>query len=478
MPLLSKFKRRIPDYLVFLFSLGFLGISYYAYHHFHYVSAPGGDLYNHAEMVKQLQTEGLSIFFDGYPKLFHLFVLFGMKLTGRDALWVMLGYVPIVVVGSGLIISTLLKRLSDGWVGLLGFVLAVLVAQQPLQTLYDGGFPNFINTMLWLPLVMLGLSYVERPERRRKGIVLTVLGALLMVLTHHFSALYLGILLLAGLFFLPGRWRKYAGFILVVGILVLVSPIGSGAQGLLSQVVQFGHGFPWVHLIGHLDNPNALLQLRSYPDYFTPIIWWGGLATMVGVVVAWVRKIKIPLPITMLTVLGAVLLVCSQVEAFGFPIRLARDAGMPLLVLTAYGVGVCVKAARKTVFTTWLAPIIILGVCIAMVTPIHNRIHRLKTFEPTMQYTPAQATMVRKTNGQPAIYIDSLLVTAVNPSVVARYSVEGPNSSVVSVPGISYILIDQNNQYFPEYEQIFAAADFHFIGEAGDPARTVRLYGK
>lgn len=451
-------------------------VSYLVFHHFHYVAAPGGDLFNHAEMMYALKNEGLKAFFDGYPKFFHLLLLGGVTLSGRDPLWVMLAYLPLVVAAAGLMAFFLLNRLKGPWIGLLALILAVFVARQPLQTLYDGGFPDFLSVAVWLPMVFLGVAVWEKGVDRRKGIVLMVLGALLVILTHHFSATYLGVLVLAGLFFVPPKIRWYLVWLLVIGLVLFVSPIGSGVRGLVSSILQVGGGFPWLHIVGHIDNPDAIIPLLGYPDYFSPLVLFGGLATALWVIWLFARGRRIPLTVTLLAVLAIVLLVCSQVDAFRFPLRLARDAGMPLLMLATYGIAELYVAARgKRLFRVML----ILAVIATAFPDFQARVTRLFHFEPTMQFTPAQATMARRTNGQPAVYIDNQLVTVAYPNIgVVFPQTFLPKDREASVTNHGLVLVDIDNPHFLDYQSYFTEAGFYLVGEASDPIHRSRLYAR
>ncbi len=469
--------RRLPFTIAAVLVTAFIVTSYLVFRQFGYVTAPGGDLYNHAQMVFDLQRQGASIFFSGYPKLFHTVVLAGVDLLHHDPLKIMLLYLPIVIALAGLSAFLLLNRLRGPWAGLLGLVLVMFVAIQPLQTLYDGGFPNFISVSVWLPIVLLGIADLDAGGRyNARGISLTFLGAVLIVLTHHFSALYLVILLVASAFFSTKTVRWYLLSAFVIGLVILLSPVASGARNLLSSVIQFGGMFPWVHIVGQIDNPNAIINITSYGDYFGPFIYFAGLLTMGGVILAWIRKIRIPLPISLLTVLGIVLLICSQIEAFRFPLRLARDAGVPLTLLTAYGVSIVLYAVKPNrVLTNGFAIVLVLAMLPALIT----RFDRLFTFEPDMQYTPAQAAMAARAQGAPAIFVNQLLVSIAFPNVKPIFPDQ--QSDTLLAPLITserLVLLNVNDPNFRKYEKVLAVAQYSFIAEDSDPLNRVRFYAR
>jgi hypothetical protein len=464
----------ITNVLAGIISSAFLVSFFIAIRYFHYVSAPGGDLLNHVSIAYDLRDHGIRVFLSGYPKLFHLLLLLGIYVSGHNPLWVMLYMLPFVVTLSGLAAYVLMKKVSNGWVGLFALILTLFVSQQPLQTLYDGGFPNFISTTVWLPLVLLGVAYLENQKTHKKGMVLTAIGSILMLFTHHFSVLYLGALLIVGIGVLPIRIRRIAITFMISCFIFFLLPIDSGVHSLLTTIVQFGNGFPWIHLIGKLSDPNALLPLRAYPDYFTPFIWYGGILTLCGVFVGWYRKSSIPLVIRMLSLLAALLLIFSQVPEVGFPVRLARDAGLPLLLLTAYGLGAVVNY-WKDIF--WVRPILLLVVVFLLIVPISVKVQRFTHFEPTMQYTPAQQEMALRVKGQNAVYLDNALTQIAFPnvhSIIAEQLTESVLKRLIHEA--SYVLVDASNPHLPYYESLLASENYHYIAEGNDPVKRVLLY--
>ena len=468
---------RLPLILLSLLLGSFLIFWYVEAHRLGYVSAPGGDLYNHAQNVFLLQDEGLRAFTHGYPKLFHLMVLIGMKLTGRNPLVVMLGLFPLVQVAAAGMAFLLMRRLGSVWTGLVAAVLVLWVSGQPLQTLYDGGFPNYISASIWLPMTLLGITELAR--RRTLGIILSVCGVLAVLLTHHFSVFYVLIFALSVIWIQRRYLSRNVWYGVAGAVLLLLSPLAANARDLLASVVQVGSGFPWVHLVGHLDNPNAILPLRAYPEYFNPMIFWVGLITMALVLT--LGK-KAPLALKILAIWAVALLLASRVEAVGFPVRLARDAGVPLAMLAAYGLGwlghKLAEMSAGSISLRAIAVLLTVPVVVIVSLATLDRITRLTTFDPIMQYTPAQAALVEQIQpGEAAGAVNQLLPSVVNRQIKPLFfdGTEADNLAQLQ-PLHAVLVVDSQDATYDSALQLLQKSKFRQVAVASDVMRTVYLW--
>lgn len=431
--------RRLSFILAIGLPVAFLITSIITYRYFGYVSAPGGDLYNHANHVLELQNEGFRVFLSGYPKLFHLIVLVGMKISGATILQTMLYLVPIVIIAAGLASFWLLKELKGIGAGILAMFLVMLVATQPLQTLYDGGFPSYIAVAVWTPLFLFCLAkLLEASTGSGRGVWFlgSIVMTILIILTHHFTAFYLGIFVVG---LVLSRWKQVGRYgLILVGLLValMMSPLSTGARSLWTSVLQVNGDFPWVHLIGSLNNPNAILPIASYPAYFPSVILWGGLLVVLYVFGRIVRRQPVELVVILLALWCVCLLVGSRIEALGFPIRLARDAGVPLALLSAYGLASLWQylIARRAYYLA----VSMLVVCILVLsTPVVNRLQRLFTFEKAMEYTPALDQAVKELKPGNNVVMAQILPTLIDPNLVSYFPPYDPlEKSFVSTAAI------------------------------------------
>lgn len=464
-----------PAYYAALVLGGFLIFSYFWHARLGYVSAPGGDLYNHYHHLVQLREEGIGSFFSGYPRLFHALVLLGMQLTGSDALRVMLALLPLTVAAAGLSAYLFLRCLVGQWPGFLALWLAIFVAKQPLQTLYDGGFPNYLNVAVFFPLVLWGMA--ELPAAKRRGALLIGAGTLLMLLTHHFSVTYLIILAVCAVG--TTEWRKTPGLVLgslLACVVIILSPLGKGFRDQVGGVIRFGGEFPGIHLVGGLDNPNALIPYTAFPDYFGGVIFWGGVITAVLVLVQWWRKRPVPSVLVCLSGLTLLLLLTSQVKALQFPLRLARDAGVPLYLLTAYGLSVLVQQVKNRRSRYGL----IAAFCLLLLPSTLARLQRLARFEPTMQYTPAQEKLAQVIGASPALAVNQLLPSVPHPNIqpVLLEGETTAGSLKGALEGKDYVLLEEGGPEFASIQAVLLENGFQLLQTERDPLKTVWLYGR
>jgi hypothetical protein len=467
-------------------SLLFLILAYSSVHRFGYISAPGGDLYNHFTHIRELVEQGLPAFFSGYPKLFHLIVMIGIGLTGMDALRVMLYLYPLLIIGAGWSAYALLRSLKGEWAGVMALFGTLFVANQPLQTLYDGGFPNYMSVAIWLPLVLLGVTYLDKTRlaEQAKGAALISGAGLLILITHHFSAFYLLVLAAGAALLNRKRYGRYFVWLVVAILLILATPFGSGARNILAGVLIFDGSFPFLHIVGKLDNPNALIPFWGFPDYFTPVIFWFGLSVVGLIIYAWRLGKRLPQAVSLLAILSLTLMLASQVALFGFPLRLARDAGVPLLLLACYGIATLVDWFHRRGYR---AAGIALGIILALGLwrPVTQHVGRFMVFEPTMQYTPAQEDLLQQVPADdPIVAIDQLLPAVVHRNV-RPLMVEGDAARLLQsdLQRARFALVTAKRgplagEVFARYEAALEKAGYVLYLEKEDPLHVSRMYAR
>ncbi|MCC2631329.1 MAG: hypothetical protein K0S20_28 [Patescibacteria group bacterium] len=400
--------------LMAVFSIAFLVLYSHSYAYFGYPSAPGGDLYNHFLHIRELQNGGIAHFYEGYPKFFHLLVLAGMSLTGLDPLKVMLYMVPLVLLGSALASSWLAYRLGGKVAAFTAFMLMLFVSGQPLQTLYDGGFPNTIAAHIIAPF-FLGFVALYLQAKYRKWLLAAFFTGFLLVSTHAFTAVYIGLTIVSLIFLYKKIFWKYGLPFMILCLLFLLTPVAQPLRSILASVIRLKSDFPWVAVVGKLDNPNAIWRLVDYPEginYF--IVYAGIIGTALLAYQAYQKKEKAPLSY-MVFVWIILLFVGSRLEVLGFPVRLARDLATPLTI-----------AASIVVATVWERPRFRIPLRIALIALIilmtnHHflyRLQRIRHYEPTMQYTNADQEAVDMIGDRPAAAIAQFLPYVAKANVV------------------------------------------------------------
>ncbi|MBU6389256.1 hypothetical protein KGQ71_01950 [Patescibacteria group bacterium] len=456
-------------------SLFFLVVSYTVDLAFRYPSAPGGDLYNHYLFIVDLQKYGLSHFFTSYPRLFHLIVLLGMKVTDLPALKVMLYLVPIVLLGVALAAAWVAYLLAGEWAALLAFLILLFVSGQPLQTLYDGGFPNVIAAGIWLPL-WVGSTSLYLSHRNWKWLGASLLFALLTLATHHFSLAYLLVLFL--LLVLRYGWRQWYYWLalILIGGALIWTPLGQPFKAILNGVASFGGAFPWIHLVGKLANSDAIWRYADYAVGIGSLQVYLGLAGLI-VLAIWMssRKKDSVLPYLVFCWI-VLLLIGSRIEALGFPVRVARDAGVPLAISAAVFIMVLWRMCKSLA-----ARVGIVALCIALTLPqTIGRFYRLLHYEPTMQYTTADQEAVDRTGDAPTVVLNQLLpttirssITTVNPMI---HTAVGQENLRTDLADAEYVFFDIPNGDPDDYSRWLESNGFQLLVIYGDPLKTVHLF--
>lgn len=397
--------------------VAFLALYYYSYFYFNYPSAPGGDLYNHFLYIQALQDRGVGILFEGYPKLFHLAVLIVMKVTGLDALRVMLYMIPVILLSIALSCSWVAFILKGRNAALITFLLSLFVATQPTQTLYDGGFPNTIAAGIFAPL-LIGSSILFIRNFHKKWLYMFFAVSLALVSTHAFTSLYAGVVICSLIFYYQRFWRKYALAVLVLLGLFFLTPFAQPILGIVSTVIKGQSNFPWFHIVGRLDNPNAIWRLIDYPEGIGYSIVYGGIIGFFYLIY-WVKNKKYNAAGAYLLVIWVLLLFLgSRIEALGFPVRLARDLAIPLTISTGI---VCAAIYEVSQMRIYAKATVILFLCAFSYHHFQYRLYRIRHYEPAMQYSNSNEQALQGSNGNSVAAIGQYLPYVVSQSAIPTF---------------------------------------------------------
>ena len=467
MPLLSRHTR---EYLpvILMVSLGalFLGLRYGSFAFHHYVSAPGGDLVNHVVMMRDLEAHGLAVMFSSYPRLFHLILLITIKLTGLRPLTALLYLLPLMMLAVSLATGWLASVIAGRWAGLAAFFTLLFISSQPWQTLYDGGFPNILAAGVWVPLWIVCTSYYFGQRNWKYGIG-SILTSLAIVLTHHISTGYLVVLYIALLIRLMLSARPLwvlAGAALLA--LYLATPLSNALWILLHQVVRFQAHYPWVIAVGKLDNPNAIWLWSDYPNALGWFVLAGGLVGFITLLrLAWSRSTA-GIASYLLLVWAVVLLIGSREQVLGFPLRLARDAGIPL----AASVGILFAQVGRWVRYQPLqvavgALFLLLG--FSQLSAQFERV--IGPYEPTIQYTLADREAVD------SVTRDNLQVASIS-NLLATVDGNGVKQ-VRLIPGETESIQQANLKQLAPYQAVIMEQPLSGGEEAARTAHLLRRGG-
>lgn len=243
----------------------------------------GSDSGEYYYISSQLASDGyISTDYDGwgfgYPYFPGMFYIISAVhfLTGMDILWAMILIIPILASFSVLIVFFIAKSLfkSDGAGLLAGAVMAV---SMPHVFATSHPMPGSLGDMLILSTILFFLFSFKS----RKFILLSVLSALALTLTHHLSSYFLFIALFGGLFISEmlktknGKetWTHWGFLIFLLTVLILYWTIA--AQPFADRVISSAFDLPyWLVLsigYGVLFLALIIIKLRRrFQWHYTP----------------------------------------------------------------------------------------------------------------------------------------------------------------------------------------------------------------
>jgi hypothetical protein len=465
----------VPIYLSIVATLFFLWLYYSAYHHFDYVSAPGGDIYNHYQYILSLKQNGLKVFFSGYPKLFHLFVLILMNISGQPALTIMLYLIPPILVASAWSVGKIATVLADSnWAGFWALMMVLYVSTQPTQTLYDGGFPNIIAAHIFVPLLMLTiLNYLHQGGRKRMAWIIGL--TFLIIATHNFSIIYAIIIIISTIIY---RF-KFKSIPYLLGALVLLvgiwlSPLSSPLRSVLAQT-------------GQLNNQNAIWPLKDYPNGISYLVVWLGLVGIIFLVQLIIKKNKNSGLAVMVLVWLLALAIGSQIKPLGFPVRLARDLATPLVISTSLAMVAIWRLLGKLQPNLGLIlfQAIFASLCFVLAYPhMADRFIRITNYEPEMQYSAADQAAVFYIGENRAIAIDQNLPSIFQPTIHSIYpslpfTAQEITTDKSIFQGVEYVFFEDSQSHYGQiYVRPLYRLGFHPIIKFTDPIKTVSIFQK
>lgn len=378
---------------------------------FRYQVPPGGDAINHNQIVLAILAGHYQDVLN-YHSLWHLIVALISKLTTVRSITVMAWLGPSLLVSGSLILFFFNRKYFGIYAGVTSLILLGFFSRQPLQTLYDGGFPNVLAATTVLPLVFMALERCLAGDKRWSAISLFLVSLIFLLYSHHLTLLYagaiIGLFLFVQLLLWLGRcrwsWWQVALIALATYGLALLAvnaflhiQVGS-AHGLASQFLKVNWQWPFLHLVGQLDNPNAILDLSAYPNAIGEALVYLSLGGVVVSVIYFLRGSATPRGriAVLLLIWLTVLLIGSQTPAVGFPVRLARDAAIPMALLGGafiQGIADFYRARQLPRFLLWLT--IIFSFSLGWQT-LFGRTRDLFTPNPLVAHLAADSAMAKE----------------------------------------------------------------------------------
>lgn len=342
---------------------------------FRYQVPPGGDAINHNLIVQQI-LDGQWRSAVHYHLIWHLIVAGISVLTGVRSITVMAWLGPMLLLSGGVTLFFFNKKYFGLAAGLVALLLFGFFSRQPLQTLYDGGFPDVLAGATVLPLALMALERISSGSRKVWATLGFILMLVLLLFSHHLTTLFaLPLIAIYGIVQLllslerQGKsWLKIIAWpvLLVAGLLVAASLFlrygATSSSSLASMFVSINLHWPFLHFIGAVADPNQISDITAYPNAIGEALVYLGLA---GIPVAIGYFIKDNNSqrgrVSLLLLIWLLLLaVGSRNPHLGFPSRLMRDLAIPLTLLGGVFLQAIVDFFRARTLPTFLLVIIII----------------------------------------------------------------------------------------------------------------------
>ncbi len=341
--------RSLSRRLLFLLFVWLFLFSYANQLIYHYQVPAGGDALNHETVVQNILRGDYGQIYH-YHSAWHLLVAGVVLITHVRAITIMAWLAPLLLVTMASMLYYFNKRYFGPVAGVAALVLIGFFSNQPIQTLYDGGLPNVLAAGTVLPLVVILLDRIWDKPRKLVPILWFLLGLLLLGYSHHLTTLYwlpIMALFLLAMVIRRERARKRSRIFMLVSFILLLaggilalswflgSSVGGSVQALAKQFLAVNWTFPFIHLIGKLDNPNAMWPLSVYPNGIGEALVYLGLGGLAIALYHMFFRSDSPnwRIYTILSLWTILLLIGSQTPSLGFPVRLARDLAIPLALL-------------------------------------------------------------------------------------------------------------------------------------------------
>lgn len=393
----------------------FAAIFYFSYLNlitYHYLVPAGGDALNHVDLVERIMAGNHRLIFTSYS-LWHLLVIATVKLTHWRPITAMARLAP-ALIGLGALSLFSFNRRFFGWTaGLTTAIIFGFMTLQPLQTLRDGGFPNFLAATTVLPLTLTVVIQIFETGGWVKrllwsGAGLAMIG--LLMLAHNITAIY-GLLIIC-LFLVWELLRAierrpvgkllvliiiplaYLGLVELIHLFLTQTSLGSG-RDIAQMFVKTDNSFPFIHLTGNLATPDALIDITAYPAYIglAPVYLGSlGILTALGVLLANVTSAQ-KRAAAVLLFWVTIVAVASQQVGLGFPVRLTRDLAVPLVLLAGLFIGSVVSYISQRRLPKLLA-VIVIGLSLGFGLPDAQQRWAMATSpDPLVYHTAADQRM-------------------------------------------------------------------------------------
>lgn len=472
---------------------------YFPVIHYKFIVPPGDDPLIHLINLLNYAKVGFRLN-DGYPFGFHWLVYEVSIIFHLDLVRAMVLTFPSLLIMSSIVVWWVTSKLFGRREGLVALVSYVVLAYQPLQTLYDGSFPNILAASVMLPIYVMALLLVDLSKdivRRVSWAVLAIILAVAIVLTHQLTTFYLIAVTIALVPIIAARLTGkmpvslrlitgLVGLAAVVAVIWIAHRAGWLNQALLlsNQFVIFGNGFPYIHFVGKLGDAAAIYSSIQYISGLGgTVVLWGGLGAIWAIATA-IRNRKFNFPILAIVIWLIILFVASRISALGYPLRAARDMIIPLTILASVFMVWLSEQKPKNMVQLAAIALVVISVPLAGFDA-YRKVSAMFEWRKMERFTSQDLALVNQLPAGSRLVYSGLGVEYV-PFFRSNISITGivtgnPADFALSSSNYDYVIFEQYNSgvWLPAYleNKSFGHADqLSLIETVNEEFKTVSLY--
>lgn len=379
-------------------------LSYYGQWRFHYVVAPGDDVFVHYGLIKAVSAHPSLWPSAYYPPGFHYLILGVSHVLNLSVMSAMIWAWPLLLILAALAIWLLSTKLFGQKIGLLTYILYVFLSLQPLQTANDGSLPNVLagNTLLPVAVFLWYRVWTAEAQKRWYSLALFILTSGLILYTHHLSTFILGaVVASSGLALgLSAAWRSQNRLRNTVSVLLAFISLGLISYFAFWHLPVFGPERYLLSAVEKIASQNKVFPLHAFVTSISAVIAFFGF--LGGLLLLWElkdRNLKWEDRVARFIILAwfAIYFFGSRTNLVGEPERLGRDWAMPGVLAAAY----CITRISQIVKLEITRRIFIGLVAVAIIGNFYIKFTLLTHYDSMIRFSDADTAMLAKVNSLP-----------------------------------------------------------------------------
>ncbi|MBO0807527.1 MAG: hypothetical protein J2P32_04395, partial [Actinobacteria bacterium] len=350
----------------------------------------GGDQFSYLVMLQQMLAHGSYGDFMTYPPGFPAMTAVVSRFSGVTPLAIFPVLAPFLLGLCALGAYALATRLWGHWYGVIAAALSGLVLHGEYTGLTEGRYPDLTAAFFLMVMLVAALITFYQSPSARSGLLVTVVGAS-VVLYHPVASLYaVGLLAVVALIGLPyllrKRRRRDAGALLLT---LVTTALLSACYA--AYIYHFGSLLAGSSSTASVAVTSDIGTQSPRPPIFLvtelgPAILWLGIFGLAALLVG-LRYLRTPSQVlaVLTVVMWCVMMYAgSRTSVDGFPWRFERDVGAPMVVTGTFGIGLILASLpsaqepRRALAWTGATAAAVLTVAVGVLPAAENLLHDIQ----------------------------------------------------------------------------------------------------